>query len=302
MLTHWLRQIATLCVVGLVWGGGPAALVVAQESTVPPAHHILWKVQSSQNTIFLLGSIHVLRENNYPLGAPLYEAFEQASTVIFEVDLDELSSPVSQLQMLKKGLYSNGQNLQSVLSKESYQTAKADFASLGLDIKNFHPMKPWMAATAVMALEMQKLGYDSAYGVDRHFFTKAQKAGKEIKGLETVEFQLGLFDNLSGQMQEFFLLQSLEDLKDIEVRIKEMVDAWTQGNVKDLEGILEGMREYPELFQALVVSRNQKWIPQIEQALQQPEPAFIVVGALHLLGKEGLVAALQDKGYSVEQW
>ena len=158
------------------------------------------------------------------------------------------------------------------------------------------------SATAVMALEMQKLGYDSAYGVDRHFFTKAQKAGKEIKGLETVEFQLGLFDNLSGQMQEFFLLQSLEDLKDIEVRIKEMVDAWTQGNVKDLEGILEGMREYPELFQALVVSRNQKWIPQIEQALQQPEPAFIVVGALHLLGKEGLVAALQDKGYSVEQW
>ena len=117
-----------------------------------------------------------------------------------------------------------------------------------------------------------------------------------------MEFQLGLFDNLSGQMQEFFLLQSLEDLKDIEVRIKEMVDAWTQGNVKDLEGILEGMREYPELFQALVVSRNQKWIPHIEQALQQPEPAFIVVGALHLLGKEGLVAALQDKGYSVEQW
>jgi hypothetical protein len=93
----------------------------------------------------------------------------------------------------------------------------------------------------------------------------------------------------------------LEDLKNIEVRIKGMVDAWTQGNVKDLEQLLEGVREYPELYQALVVSRNQNWLPQIEQALQQPKPVFIVVGTMHLLGKEGLLMALKEKGYAVEQ-
>ncbi len=80
-----------------------------------------------------------------------------------------------------------------------------------------------------------------------------------------------------------------------------MVDAWTQGNIKDLERLLEGMREYPELYQALVVSRNQNWLPHIEQALQQQKPVFIVVGTLHLLGKEGLVTVLKEKGYAVEQ-
>jgi uncharacterized protein len=301
MNSLWIRTCIVLLFVSVLWGGGAPVLADPQEVAVPRNRHILWKVQSSHNTVYLLGSIHVLQEKNYPLDHQLYEAFNQAFTVMFEVDLDGLTSPFSQLQMLTKGLYLNGQNLQRVLSTDSYETAKANFAELGFNIENFHRMKPWMAATAVTALELQKLGFESAWGVDRHFFEKAQKAGKDIKGLESVEFQLGLFDNLSTSIQELFLLQSLEDLKSIEDRIKGMVDAWTQGNVKDLEKLLEGMREYPELYQTLVVSRNQAWLPEIEHALQQSKPVFIVVGTLHLLGKEGLVTVLKEKGYAVEQ-
>jgi uncharacterized protein YbaP (TraB family) len=290
-----------LFLLSVLWSEKAPVLAGPQEVAAPQSRHILWKVQSSHNTIYLLGSIHVLQEKNYPLDHQLYEAFNQASTVMFEVDLDGLTSPLSQLQILTKGLYLNGQNLQRVLSIDSYEAAKAHFAELGFNIENFHRMKPWMAATAVTALELRKLGFDSAFGVDRHFFEKAQEAGKDIKGLESVEFQLGLFDNLSTPIQELFLLQSLEDLKNIEARIKVMVDAWTQGNIKDLERLLEGMREYPELYQVLVVSRNQAWLPQIEQALKQSKPVFIVVGTLHLLGKEGLVTVLKEKGYAVEQ-
>jgi len=289
-----------LWLVSVWWCGGAPVLAGAQEVSAQ-SPHILWKVQSSHNTIYLLGSIHVLQEKHYPLDQQLYEAFNQASTAMFEVDLDGLTSPLSQFQILTKGLYLNGQNLQRVLSPDNYEAAKANFAQLGFNIENFHRMKPWMAATAVTALELQKLGFESAWGVDRHFFEKAKDAGKNIQGLESVEFQLGLFDNLSPSIQELFLLQSLEDLKNIEARIKEMVDAWTQGNVKDLERVLEGMREYPELFQALVVSRNQTWLPQIEEALQQSKPVFIVVGTLHLLGKEGLLTVLKERGYAVEQ-
>jgi len=301
MRTPWSRTIIVLWLVSVWWYGGAPVLAGAQEVPAPQSRHILWKVQSSHNTIYLLGSIHVLQEKNYPLDQQLYEAFYQASTVMFEVDLDGLTSPLSQFQILTKGLYLDGQNLQRVLSPDNYESAKANFAQLGFNIENFHRMKPWMAATAVTALELQKLGFESAWGVDRHFFEKAKEAGKDIKGLESVEFQLGLFDNLSPSIQELFLLQSLEDLKNIEARIKEMIDAWTQGNVKDLERVLEGMREYPELYQALVVSRNQTWLPQIEEALQQSKPVFIVVGTLHLLGKEGLLTVLQEKGYVVEQ-
>ena len=217
------------------------------------------------------------------------------------MDLDRLSSPLAQMNMLRKGLYLNGESLPNVLSPENYATAKANLIELGLHIEDFHRMKPWMTATAVMGLELQKLGFDSAYGVDRHFFEKAQAAGKDIQGLETVEFQLDLFDQLPLSIQEQFLLQTLEDLKNLDTQINDMVKAWTQGNVQELKALLVGMREYPELYQALVVNRNNDWLPHIEQALQEKHPVFIVVGALHLLGKEGLVAALQEKGYLVEQ-
>ena len=301
MKTLWNWTIIVLVSAIGWWSGGVSPLNAAQEVTVPQNRHILWKVQSSENTLYLLGSFHVLQEEHYPLDRFLYETFNQASTVMFEVDLDGLSSPLSQLHMLTKGLYLNGENLPSVLSKDSYNKAKTNFAALGYDIEYFHRMKPWMAATAVTALELQKLGFESDFGVDRHFFEKAQEAGKDIQGLETVEFQLQLFDTLATPIQELFLLQSLEDLANLEVRINEMVEAWIQGNVKSLEQLLEGMQEYPELYEALIVKRNQNWLPQIEQALHQTKPVFIVVGTLHLLGKKGLLAILKEKGYTVEQ-
>jgi hypothetical protein len=301
MIPYGIRMIGILCFVGLAWNSLPLTSVGAQEIVVAESPKILWKVQSSQNTIYLAGSIHVLQKHHYPLHHVFDEAFNQSSRVMLEVDLDELSSPLSQMTMLRKGLYLNEKNLLNALSAESYAMTKVHLTELGLQIEDFHRMKPWMIATAVMALELQKLGFESAYGVDQHFFEKAQAAGKDIQGLETVEFQLNLFDQLPLQVQEQFLLQTLEDLKNLGQEVSEIVTAWKQGNVRELEKLLVGMREYPELYQALVVNRNNDWLPHIEQALKEKEPVFIVVGALHLLGKEGLVAALQKKGYIVQQ-
>jgi uncharacterized protein YbaP (TraB family) len=303
MQTSFSKTILVLLLICVTGNGRALIPAAAQEpdKVVPQSRHVLWQVQSSDNTIYVLGSIHVLQETHYPLDPRLYEAFDQASTIMFEVDLEALSSPLSQLQMVTKGLYLNGQNLQEVLSPKTYNAAKAHFAELGFKIENFHRMKPWMAATAVTALELQKFGFESAFGVDRHFFEKAQEAKKNIKGLETVEFQLGLFDNLSPSVQEWFLLQSLEDLKNIESRIQDITLAWMQGDIQHLERLFEGMREYPELHQALVVNRNINWLPHIEQALRQSDSVLIIVGTLHLLGKEGLIAALKEKGYVVRQ-
>ena len=360
-MTHsCIRAMALFVFWGLVWVSPALASVGAQEVPAVESQQILWKVQSPQNTIYLAGSIYVLQKHHYPLPHVFNDTFNESSRVMFEVDLDGLSSPLLQMNMLRKGLYLNGDNLPNVLSTESYATAKAHLTELGLQIEDFHRMKPWMIATTVMALELQKLGFESAYGVDRHFFEKAQEAGKDIQGLETVEFQLNLFDQLPFPVQEQFLLQTLEDLKNLKNQVSDMVRAWKQGNVQELETLLVGMREYPELYQALVVNRNNDWLPHIEQALKEKEPdtvqevseivnawkqgnvqeletvlvgmreypelyqalvvnrnndwlphieqalkekesVFIVVGALHLMGKEGLVAALKEKGYLVQQ-
>lgn len=298
------NSVRTMIMIGFLcvaWGHPVLTSVGAQEVPAAEGPQILWKVQSSQNTIYLAGSIHVLQQHHYPLHHAFDDAFNKSSRVVFEVDLDGLSSPLAQMNMLRKGLFLNGESLPNVLSPENYSTAKANLTELGLNIEDFHRMKPWMAATAVMALELQKLGFESAYGVDRHFFEKAQAEGKGIQGLETVEFQLDLFDTLPLSIQEQFLLQTLEDLKNLDTQISEIVNAWKHGNVRELETLLGGMDEYPGLNQALVINRNNDWLPHIEQALREKEPVLIVVGALHLLGKEGLVAVLNEKGYAVEQ-
>ena len=301
MIPRCVRSMIMLGILGVVWCSPVLPSVGEQEVPAAENPQILWKVQSSQNTIYLAGSIHVLQKHHYPLHHVFDDAFNESSRAIFEVDPEGLSSPLAQMNMLRKGLYLNGESLPNVLSPESYVTAKANLTELGMHIEDFHRMKPWMAATAIMALELQKLGFESTNGVDRYFFEKAQSAGKDIQGLETVEFQLDLFDKLPLSIQEQFLLQTLEDLKTLDTQVSELVKAWKHGNVQDLETLLVGMREYPELYQALVINRNNDWLPHIEQALQEKTPVFIVVGALHLLGKEGLVAALQKKGYIVQQ-
>ncbi len=293
--------IICVVVVGL-FGNNPAQAIDDLPQASPrKGQQILWKVESPLNTVFLAGSIHVLQKKHYPLHPVFDEAFNQSSRVMFEVDLDGISSPQAQMNMLRKGLYLNGESLPTVLSPESYATAKTGLAGLGLQIEDFNRMKPWMVATAVMAMELQKLGFESAYGVDRYFFEKAQAMGKAIQGLETVEFQLDLFAKLSPSIQEQFLLQTLEELKSLGAQVRDIVKAWKQGNVQELETLLAGMEEYPELNQALVINRNNDWLPHIEKALQEKEPVLIVVGALHLLGKDGLVAILKEKGYLVQQ-
>ena len=305
-----LRQVT----VRVQWAGWLAmvlvGLLLAQTHLHPVAwadtqsvepKNFLWRVESKDNTVYLLGSIHVLQEKNYPLAPSIYNAFNQCGTIMFEVDLGGLSSPMNQLHLLTKGLYTNGDTLKTVLSPDRYETAKSLMAERGHNIENFNRMKPWMAATAVTALELQKMGFEGEFGVDRHIFEKAQESKVDIVGLETVEYQLGLFDNLPVKVQEYFLIQSLEDLKNVESRVKGMVKAWEGGDVEELEALLAGMKEYPELYQSLVVTRNQNWLPQIEQRLQKRGPVFVVVGALHLLGDEGILAGLAKKGYRVEQ-
>ena len=297
----WIRAVwyAAVLAIGVV-GSIPAPLM-AEDGIESSGRHVLWKVQSPHNTAYLLGSIHVLKPQHYPLAPELYDSFDQSSTVIFEVALDSLNSPTAQLSMLQKGLLSPDRKLQDLLSEESYRIAKQHMAELGMDIGLFQQMKPWMAATALTAMELQKLGFDSVYGVDRHFFEKAQETGKPTEGLETVDFQLSLLENLSPAMQESFLLQTLTDLKSVKGHIQQLVDAWLKGDLAQLEATLRSMQEYPELYDALVVQRNRNWLTQIEAALQGQEPVMIIVGTLHLIGKEGLISLLQEKGYAVQQ-
>ncbi len=271
------------------------------ETKQAPATSSLWSVSSDHNTVYLLGSIHVLKKENYPLHDNIYQAFDLAPHLVFEVNLDELSSPQIQLHTIKKGMYIEGHTLKDALTPENYDLVQTHLAQRGYSIEMFKLMKPWMLATTITLLELQKLGFATDFGVDQHFFLKAKTQGKTIEGLETVEYQINLFDNLSLGTQELFLLQTLKELNLLERQTHQLVESWTHGRVEGLEVMLENMQEFPEVYEALITQRNNTWLPHVESYLQKEEPYMIIVGALHLLGEKGLLAMLKEKGYVIKQ-
>jgi uncharacterized protein YbaP (TraB family) len=163
-------------------------------------------------------------------------------------------------------------------------------------------MKPWLVAITLTAPVLQAAGFKPELGVDRHFYDRAVASGMKRQALETLQYQLDRFDQMPMAMQEEFLKSTIEDLDKEVSSIKEMAAAWGFGDVAAVEKFtLEGLKEAPELYQRLLVERNRNWMPQVETCITQNAGCFIVVGAAHLVGPDGLPALLAKKGYKVSQ-
>ena len=262
----------------------------------------LWRIQSKGNVVYLLGSIHYLKPQNYPLDPAMEAAFKDAKKLVFEIDLASAERTQGQEMMVSKAAYTDGTTLKSHVSEKTYALADKGLRALGLHIKAFDRFKPWFIALTVTALKLQANGFDPSRGVDQYFFRKAQKEKKEIGGLETLDYQIDLFDGMPERAQESMLLQSLKEADSMERSVDAVVKAWAAGNLKVLDAaLLQGMRDYPELYQRVILDRNREWLPKIESYLSQNENYLVVVGAGHLAGKDGLIEMLKAKGYSVEQ-
>jgi uncharacterized protein YbaP (TraB family) len=262
----------------------------------------LWQLQSGKGDIYILGSIHFLKRQNYPLNPTIEKAFDSAKKLVFELDLKSADSGTVQRLTLEKGLHRDGKTLQQNVSAETYSLAAKRAQELGLDIHALSPLKPWMVALTMASLQLQKLGFDPNSGIDRYLAARATKAGKPIAGLETAAFQIGLMDQLSASDQESMLRQSLKEMDLLDKGLDQIVRAWAAGDVPALEQLLlKAMREYPAVHQKIVVDRNRRWLPEIERLIQEGESALVVVGAAHLVGKEGVIELLKARGYTLEQ-
>lgn len=262
----------------------------------------LWKVRAKNNVVYLLGSIHYLKRQNYPLDRAMEAAFEDAKKVVFEIDLESAGAGEKEQLMVLKGVYADGTTLKDHVAPSTYALAEKQLKALGLDIQIFNQFEPWLTALTVLGLKLQAMGFDPGQGVDRYFFRKAKKERKETHGFETLEYQLGLFDGLPERVQEALLLQSLGEADLTEAAVDAVVKAWASGDLKTLDALLlQGMRDYPDLYRTLIVDRNRAWLPKIESYLSHNENYLVVVGAAHLAGKDGLIEMLKAKGYAVEQ-
>jgi len=276
--------------------------IAAQKASQAPAKNCLWKVVSKDSTVYLLGSVHLLKSDAYPLSQALEQAFSESAKLVLEVNLDSLDSPDAQRLILAKSLLPDGKTLDLTLSPSTYQAVQQKVKALGLDIEVLKRVKPWFLSLSLVAMKMQQLGYDAQNGVDRHFFDRARKAKKEVQGLETADFQINLLDSMSARTQEECLLQTLKELDQFETEFEQLVRAWTEGREKQLDNLLlESFKEYPEVYSKLISERNRNWLPQIEREFQGGNRTLVVVGAAHLVGQDGIVELLRRKGYVVEQ-
>jgi len=277
--------------------------VYAQENPGnTPEKHFLWAVQSGKNTVYLLGSIHILKKETYPLPDAIEKVYGCCSKVVFETDLDGMNDPASQNKMTKLGSYTGGQTLSKNISAQTYELLKQRMADANVPLERLEPFRPWFVALAITALEIQRLGYDPELGIDRYFYKRAQKDRKEMIFLETNEQQLNLMAHMNKHQQEMFLKETLKELEIIEKMASDMVNAWETGNADKLNLITKaGFDEHPDIYNRFFIQRNRNWVPQIEKLMKQDGDVLVIIGTGHLVGEQSLVDMLGKKGYQVQQ-
>lgn len=260
----------------------------------------MWRVQGRGATVYLLGSVHAMREDSYPLPPAMETAFESVEKLVFEVDLDNLNSAA--IQMLAAGTLDGEQTLEKTVGPATWAELLVQVEKIDFPAAMFQRMKPWMAAVTITALAMTEAGYLPSAGVDAHFSRRAEEAGKETIALETAEFQVGLFADLTEEQSLAFLRYTLADVETVIPDLDELSAHWRAGKVEAVEALMaEGFDEFPELLEKMVTARNRTWMPPIEGLLAGDSDAMVVVGALHLVGEEGLVNLLREKGYTVDR-
>jgi len=266
----------------------------------PSEKTFMWRVQKGETTLYLLGSIHALKEDAYPLPAAIEAAFDEAEIAVFEIDLDDMTKAA--IKMMSAGSLEKGRTLEEVVGPETWSEFETHVGGSGFEASLYQGMKPWIAALTVAAFELSKHGYLATAGLDTYLSRRADETGKDRLALETVEFQVGLFADLSPEHSLAFLVYTLEDLETMIPEMDRLYRDWRVGNLKAVEeALLEGFEEFPDVFERMVVERNQSWMPQIEQLLAGDRDAMVVGGSAHLVGEQGVINLLRAKGYIVEQ-
>ena len=276
-----------------------ALLTVAQAAQ---AKTFAWKATGKGGVVYLVGSIHVLSPDFYPLNPALEQTLNDSDLLVEEIDLAEMLDPTIQLQSLSRGMMPAGQSLDKVLSPATLALVRKATGDLGPAGDVLMQFKPWMLSVALEQLELAKVGFDPELGLDKHFYDLARGAGKTVQGLETAEYQISRFDTMTMEQQDRMLADTLKELDTEVASVNKLGDAWKAGDAATVERVvLADLKSDPVMYQRLLVERNRNWLPKIEALFPRRGHALVVVGAAHLVGPDGVIAMLKAKGYTLEQ-
>ncbi len=276
------------------------ALIILCIASLPCfAQTSLWQISKGDKVLYLGGTIHVLGQDDYPLPGEFEQAFSKSGKIVFETDLGQARKPDFSEKLMDQMLYLPGETLQDVLDNKTYQRL-SNYFSEKLPMAQIDVLKPGMVVIMMAAIEFQNIGLVLA-GVDEHFWTLAEQDGKKVGALETVDEQLSFLVNMGKGNENELILNTLNDLNKMELMINQIRESWRSGDEAKMKKIIlqDMIDTYPELYQSLLVKRNMNWLPKIEALIDDDKTTLVLVGTLHLVGDDGLLQLLRNKGYDV---
>ena len=264
----------------------------------------VWKVSKDDDYIYLGGTIHVLSEEDHPLPEEFAQAYADAQEIVLESDLAGAGSADFQQRMVAAMVFTDGRTLSSELNEDTYAKLAAFMAERQIPIEQFAPFQPWGVSLILSVEEYRALGMVPEYGVDAHFAEQASADDKTILSLETLDQQLEFLSSLADMDPNLAIEYTLQDLESASDWLGELKDAWHDGDLARIENNAVAIRfkdDFPDVYETLLVSRNNNWMPQIVDMFGDDEKEIVLVGALHMVGEDGLIAQLEEQGFSVVQ-
>lgn len=264
-----------------------------------------WRVSRGKEQGYLMGSIHFGKADMYPLPAPLMAAFERSDALVVEANIVDADQMAMAQLVLTKGSYTDGTTLSQVLDRKTWERLGVVAAGLGVPVAMLEGQRPWLVSMTLTTMALKKMGLNEELGIDRYFLKQAKQAGKEIRELESVEEQLTMLSGFSPAVEEAMLLQTLEDIDQADEYFEKLFSAWQGGNPQVMDALFmkdaNKSAASGELMRVLVDERNVTMSKGIVKMMRAGCHCFVVVGAGHLGGEQGIVKMLQQKGYRVEQ-
>lgn len=258
----------------------------------------VWAIRGDHNTVYLAGSVHLLKAADAGLPPAFDHAYAASRELVMELALDKLDPMEAASWMMEHGTLRDGATLRGLIGAERYQRVSRQAQQLGLPMEALDQLEPWVLALQLLELKYAQLGFDPQQGVEQQLEQRAQSDGKPILGLETIDEQLGVLQSMPYPDQARFLDMVVTEMQDVESETDSVINAWRRGDSARLGALLsDEYKSFPSLYRTLVTDRNRRWLPQIEKLLHENRDCFVIVGALHLVGDGGLLELMRRDGY-----
>ncbi len=261
-----------------------------------------WELSDAEgNTTYLLGSIHVGDEDMYPLKKSITDAFSHSDVLAVEINMNEADPTL----LLNKALYQSGETLEQHITPEQYASFQEVFEEAGLDKAYYNKFKPWFAALFVTSFDAQSEGFDQSLGIDMHFLELAKERKMPVEELEGIDSQIAVFETLDSVQTSYYINYLMKSYSSDSSSTSDLVDAYKTGDEKLLDSLILGddLSQDPNLkvfSEKMIIQRNYQMAEKIKSMHQKPSTYFIVAGAAHFVGKDGIISILnKDKNFKI---